>query len=108
MKVGALGLLLCRLSYCAVRLNWRIRGLRFGDARLDSRVTVPGYLWLTLSNWLLLAVTLGVAWPWTVARRSRYLADRIKILGEVRWSDVRQSDAGPPKSGEGGAQLPQA
>lgn len=102
LKVGALGLLLCRLSYCAVRLNWRIRGLRFGDARLDSRVTVPGYLWLTLSNWLLLAVTLGVAWPWTVVRRSRYLADRIKILGEVRWSDVRQSDAGPPKSGEGG------
>lgn len=98
---GALGLLVCRLIYGAALLNWRIRGIRFAGTRLDSRISMGGYLGLTLSNGLLLIATLGIAWPWTVVRRYRYVADRVLIRGEIRWSDIRQSDTALPQSGEG-------
>lgn len=99
--LGILGLVGCRLVYGVVLLNWRIRGVRFAGAGLDSRLTVKGYIGLTLSNWLFLALTLGIAWPWTTVRRYRYVADRVLVRGDIRWSDIRQNEAALPKSGEG-------
>lgn len=96
-----LGWLICHFIYGVIRLNWTIRGVHFGEASLDSLLTVPGYCWLMTTNTLLVAITLGVAWPWTQVRRYRYLAERVTIRGSVCWSDIRQDDTALPKSGEG-------
>lgn len=101
--LGLIGLvwLSGRFVYGVIRLNWTIRGIRFGEGALDSRLTISGYWWLMLSNTLLILITLGLAGPWTQVRRYRYLADRVLIRGSIRWSDIRQDDAALPKSGEG-------
>lgn len=93
--------LLCHFIYGVIRLNWTIRGIRFGEASLDSSLTVPGYCWLMVTNVLLVLLTAGLAWPWAQTRRYRYLADRVRIRGSIRWSDICQDETALPKSGEG-------
>ncbi|EGA71827.1 hypothetical protein VISI1226_19629 [Vibrio sinaloensis DSM 21326] len=55
------------------------------DAKLQfqSQFTVGSLLGLTVSNFLLQVVTLGLARPWVMVRSSRYTAQRTAVIGDL-------------------------
>ncbi|NOH71796.1 DUF898 domain-containing protein [Vibrio pectenicida] len=51
--------------------------------QFNSSMTVRGYTWLVISNFLLQVVTLGIARPWVMVRTTRYIADNTAVLGDM-------------------------
>ncbi|WP_409525092.1 YjgN family protein [Nitrincola sp. MINF-07-Sa-05] len=45
-----------------------------GVSSFHSNVKIMPYAWLLMSNFLLLIISLGLAYPWTCIRKSRFLA----------------------------------
>ena len=63
--------------------------------------TVPSYLWLTASNFLMRLFTLGVLSPLAEARTVRYIVERLSIEGPIPWSHIGQNPDALLKRGEG-------
>lgn len=63
-----------------------IRNILFGSTwiegghRLRSTVSVPRYLWISLSNALAIILTLGLMLPWAKVRMARYLAQQTQVI----------------------------
>ncbi|MFA0414310.1 YjgN family protein [Vibrio renipiscarius] len=53
------------------------------EYRFTSTLSVAGYVWLVISNFLLQVVTLGLARPWVMVRTSRYLANHTTVIGDM-------------------------
>lgn len=51
-----------------------------GVASFESSVSQMGYLWLSLTNGILLALTLGLAYPVTQIRKAKYLASGTRLV----------------------------
>lgn len=51
--------------------------------QFNSSLTVFGYVWLVVSNFLLQVITLGIARPWVMVRTTRYLADNTEVIGDM-------------------------
>ncbi len=51
--------------------------------QFNSSLTVFGYVWLVVSNFLLQVITLGIARPWVMVRTTRYLADNTEVIGNM-------------------------
>jgi uncharacterized membrane protein YjgN (DUF898 family) len=44
----------------------------------------------TISNWLILLVTLGLAWPWVLVRRTRFAFEYLSIEGPLDLAGIVQ------------------
>lgn len=62
----------------------------FGDARCRSTVTGGGLLRLHVVNFVALALTLGLAWPWVAIRKWRYRVDNLVIEGALGLDTIVQ------------------
>jgi uncharacterized membrane protein YjgN (DUF898 family) len=62
----------------------------FQTARFRSTVTPAKLLWLSVSNLLLIAVTLGLALPWVVVRNVRFSMTNIALIGSLDLASIVQ------------------
>ncbi|ENM3889485.1 DUF898 domain-containing protein [Vibrio cholerae] len=51
--------------------------------RFESTLSARGYTGLVISNFLLQAVTVGIARPWVMVRTTRYLAEHTTVIGDM-------------------------
>ncbi|MBX2884229.1 MAG: DUF898 domain-containing protein [Granulosicoccus sp.] len=72
----------------AAYLTSRMRNYTYSNTVLDNRVQLASFAparsiwWLQLSNFLLLIITLGLAYPWTKVRSARFYARHTSITAE--------------------------
>jgi uncharacterized membrane protein YjgN (DUF898 family) len=76
----AAGLAAASVYQAIVRNHQFARSRLPGVARFQSRVKVLSYLWLALSNVLLVMLTLSLAYPWAKVRKARFLAAATTVL----------------------------
>lgn len=86
--------------YNAAILRATVGSLKIGDARLRLDLTAIDFLGLSISNILILVLTLGFLAPLVQARTVRFMVRRITADGLVPLEQARQGKAGP-KTGEG-------
>jgi uncharacterized membrane protein YjgN (DUF898 family) len=59
-------------------------------ARFQSTIGFHPLFLLTLTNFFLLIVTLGFAWPWAAARKARFYMSNIRLEGAIDLQAVQQ------------------
>lgn len=62
-------------------------------------------LWFNVSNFLLVLISLGLLLPLVILRYARFIAEHLRIQGEIDYAEVRQSDDKGPRYGEGIAEF---
>ena len=72
-----------------------------GKLRFRSDVSALGILWLGFSNFLVLALTLGLAFPWVLLRTVRFICAHLETQGTLDYQRIAQVEAPEPKVGEG-------
>lgn len=75
----------CIRNYVFTQIRINHEESQDNEYQLDSDLTVKGYIWLVVSNFLLQVVTLGIARPWVMVRTSRYLADHTAVIGDMSY-----------------------
>jgi uncharacterized membrane protein YjgN (DUF898 family) len=78
-----------------------VAGIGFEDVRFKLRLRWPELVGLTLTNLVLLAVSLGLLMPFVEARSRKFLIARLEIGGAFDLSSVGQGAAMRPRTGEG-------
>jgi len=53
---------------------------RLGEHRIECRMSALRLIWITVSNFVLVVVTLGFFAPWAMVRMARFQADSIRLL----------------------------
>jgi len=86
--------------YQAALLRSITAGIRFEDVRFSMKVRWWETASLTITNLLLLGVSLGFLMPYVQARTAKFLISRLRADGVVDLDDVRQTRRGP-RTGEG-------
>ena len=80
MAIIVLLIYLLRAIYQGMILNHIMRSLRIdGVVSFESNIRIGDFVWLMLSNGLLILLTLGLAYPVTVIRKTTFLAQAIQI-----------------------------
>ena len=74
---------------------------KLGTAQFSLRATPGSIIMLSLGNFFLWLVTLGIATPFIQQRTVRYVCDRLEVTGTVDIDKVRQSTAALDQTGEG-------
>jgi len=87
--------------YAAGRLNYFASRTHLGGATFRLNATVPSYMWLTASNFLLRVFSLGFLSPIAEARAMRYIVERLSIEGAIPWAQIAQNPDALVKRGEG-------
>ncbi len=98
---------LSRIWYKAALLRYRINHLSISGIRFSISVTGSEYLKLTVINVLLLLITFGLAYPYTLQRYYRFLSERerISLQGDLKNVNILQGERTEKYSGEGLATL---
>ncbi len=100
--IAGLVLLMFGANYFARTLNFFTNFTSFaGTAGFKLRASAASLLWLTVSNLALTIFSLGILGPVAIARRMRYIVDRLEITGGVDFPSIVQSTAGRGTRGEG-------
>lgn len=60
--------------------NLYLGNVRLAGHRIESRLSVPGMLWIYFSNSILIMLTLGLFIPWAKVRMARYRAECTTII----------------------------
>ena len=55
--------------------NYTVNNAQLGKHQFESRMKTLPYLWIFLSNMIVMVLTLGLATPWAMIRVARYRAD---------------------------------
>lgn len=74
---------------------------RYEGLQLHYDVTAGALLWLSVSNLLLLIVTLGLGGAFVELRSLRFVCQRLSFAGELDVAAITQSQAPRPSRGEG-------
>lgn len=72
-----------------------------GEARFDMRVKAREVIWLTLGNFLIVVLTLGIGRPFAQQRLVRFYCDRLTVTGTIDVDSIRQSSLALSRTGEG-------
>ncbi len=72
-----------------------------GSARFCSTVTGGGLLLLTLGNFLLMIMTLGLGFPWVVVRNAQFICRHLSLEGSLDPTAIEQDAQGATATGEG-------
>ena len=79
----AMGLYLFVFAYVSVRTNNLIYNTTsLQQHGFESTLAVGRLAWIYLSNWFLVAITLGLATPWAKVRLANYRAECLTLLAE--------------------------
>jgi len=77
---GGIAVFILLRPYLAVRTSNALwNSVTVGGARFSSDLKLGGYFAVAASNAVLLAVTLGLFWPWARVRMARYRADHLSL-----------------------------
>lgn len=77
------GFIVAFLIYAAHSRNIGFNNLHLREGhRFTSTVTVKSFLWILITNFLLIIVTIGLYIPWAKVRLARYLADNTTMLAK--------------------------
>jgi uncharacterized membrane protein YjgN (DUF898 family) len=87
-------------KFQAALLRSIVAGIVFDGARFTIAVRGRALAWLTISNLLLIVVTLGFGVPYVQARTARFLINRLSSEGTADLAGIRQTETGP-RTGEG-------
>ena len=96
-----LSLLVTFTWYQARQFRYVASCTRYEGVGFSFDATGPSLVWLFLSNWLIIIVTLGFGVPFTQMRRFRYFCDRLKFHGAADFDAIRQSSEKGDRIGEG-------
>ena len=75
--------------------------LTYGPVRFRAEVTFGDVFRLRIPNLLLLAFTLGLAYPYVVMRTTRFIARHVEFHGDIRTAAIGQTEVGTTRYGEG-------
>jgi uncharacterized membrane protein YjgN (DUF898 family) len=78
---------------------------RFGQARFHSTMTPRALLNLKVGNFLLLVITLGLAWPWTIIRSIKFQLQNLSLIGFLDAETISQEEGKATVTSEGLANL---
>lgn len=90
--------------YGAAQLRHFAAHTHYDGATFKSRATGLGLMWLSLTNFLMVLLSLGVLMPVAQARTARYLVETLSIDGTVRLDEILQGAPARTGAGEGLAQ----
>lgn len=82
-------------TFRALLTNLIWNNTRLGEHRIECRMSAPKLIWLTVSNFLCVAGTLGLFVPWAMVRLARYQAECMRLLPA---SDLQEFVAAQPES----------
>ncbi len=77
--------------YAAGRLNYFAARTHIGGASFRLRATVPSYIWLTATNFLMRVFSLGTLSTVAEARAMRYIVKRLSIEGTIPGRTLRRT-----------------
>ncbi|MEM6682872.1 MAG: YjgN family protein [Pseudomonadota bacterium] len=90
--------------FVQVRLfNLSLGGTSLEDVGFVPNMRVRGWAWVQLSNVLLLIVTLGIAYPWTLVRSARYKLEHLELVSDTGFNFEGFADRS--KVGAAGAEI---
>jgi len=92
-------LLIC--AYKAALVRNIAKTLTYGSVRFRADVTFGNVFRLRIPNILLMAFTLGFAYPYVVMRTIRFIARHVEFHGDIRTDAIGQTDVESPRYGEG-------
>ncbi len=92
-------LLIC--GYKAALVRKIARTLSYGEIRFRAEVTFGDVFRLRIPNILLMAFTLGFAYPYVVLRTARFIARHVEFRGDIRTAAIGQTGVAAPRYGEG-------
>ena len=101
LVIGVLIFRLLWLPYSVIEQRYFWEQTSIGSARFRLSITTWPYLKLKLGNLLLVACTLGLAWPWTTIRNIKFITDRLALVGIDNFDEIVQAYDGAPPIGEG-------
>lgn len=78
----------------------RLQGVRF-----DMDHSGLEYAGLMVSNGLIYVLTLGLASPWVLIRKLRFLCRHLETSGSIRYGNIAQTRKSIPTTGEGWIEL---
>ncbi|MDR1274801.1 MAG: DUF898 domain-containing protein [Candidatus Accumulibacter sp.] len=81
-------------------------GTMLGGCRLVSTQRFKGLFALTLSNWLLASITLGLYWPWGKVKLAAYRARHTSLIAKGRLTDL--VDGGREEACATGKEVPES
>ncbi len=85
----------------AVMIRRIIKSLEVGGLRMSSRISTFDIIELTITNVLLLIVTLGFGFMSVQMRVWRRVANRMSLDGEIDFATIKQNEHMAPSQGEG-------
>jgi uncharacterized membrane protein YjgN (DUF898 family) len=91
--------------YRAKMMNHFAAHTTFENARFKGNATGRSLIWLTITNWLMILLTLGLLSPVAQMRSARYLVRRLAIDGSAPLAEIAQRAHDDLKRGEGLAQV---
>jgi len=87
--------------FAAKRQRYYAEHTRFAGARFRSAVTGPKLAWLTISTWIGLLCTVGLAWPWLTVRTTRRGFAWLSLDGPLALESITQQAQQVSATGEG-------
>ncbi len=89
------------INYQAKKQQFYWNHTIFAGARFRSTVEYAGLRNLYMVNAVLLIVSLGMAWPWVMARTTSYYLANLALQESPNLSDIQQDPRGTSTTGEG-------
>ena len=69
------------IAYAVVSRNVGFNALTLENGhQFRSTLTIKGYSWILITNFLLTIITIGIYIPWAKVRAARYLADNTTMV----------------------------
>ncbi len=96
-----LGFVIFSMYYTSRSYNHFTNSTTFDSSRFQLKTTTWSLMWLTISNYLILLFTIGIAFPIVLSRFSSYFINRTSIVGDIDFNRVAQSQADRERTGEG-------
>jgi uncharacterized membrane protein YjgN (DUF898 family) len=105
LVMGAILLLtLVSAWYSARLINHFAAHTHFEGAAFRADVTAGGLIWLTLTNFLIVLLSLGLLSPVAQSRLTGYLVSHLELVGPIPLDEIVQGAAATGRYGEGVAQ----
>jgi uncharacterized membrane protein YjgN (DUF898 family) len=87
--------------YTAKELRNFAEYTRFAGAQFKLNASTLDVIWLTVSNLLIILLTLTIGWPYAQQRLVRFVIDRLTVDGKVDIAQIRQAKDEKLSRGEG-------
>jgi uncharacterized membrane protein YjgN (DUF898 family) len=82
-------------TFRALITNLIWNNTRLGEHRIECRMSPLSLIWITVSNFMLIVLTLGIFMPWAAVRLAKYQLESVRLLPA---SDLQEFEAAEPES----------